>query len=66
MANHFSGVGLMDLGTLDALKRFSTTKAAQPSDSNGEKSTESSAKEATEKVTKSKNSDEKIILCPAH
>jgi hypothetical protein len=53
MANRFSSVGLMDLATLEALKKFARAKKAQTSASSREKETEHSAKESAAETVNS-------------
>ncbi|MBI3220311.1 MAG: hypothetical protein HYZ44_12435 [Bacteroidetes bacterium] len=56
MAKGLSGVGLMDIGTLDALKKFYATKIAQPAAPLLEK------EEITDKKTSEQSTPEVIAL----
>ena len=62
MPKGLSFVGLMDLGTLDALKKSSATKITQPSASPPEKNVELTVKESKEEAFKAATpSSEQVI-----
>ena len=63
MLKGLSGVGLMDLGTLDAIKKLSAAKITQTSSQIPQKNAELATTEGKEEVFKS-SSDGQVITYP--